>query len=197
MSLTLYDFPLSANSYRVRLCLALFGLTYQKRLINLVAREHLAEAFKEINPLSQVPVINDDGLIIRESHAIVLYLAESYAPQWLPNDVIGRARVMQWMFFDASELHNGVGLARNFFAFGLGSDGEAPRARATRALAALDGALVASPWVIGDSPTLADLACYPFTTVLHEARIDQAQYPAIAAWRERIEHLPGYLAMDQ
>ena len=75
----LYDYALSGNCYKVRLLLTFLGLKYEKTLIDFYPGfEHRADAFLEINPLGQLPVIRDDSEIIRDAQAILVHLAANY-----------------------------------------------------------------------------------------------------------------------
>lgn len=195
MSMILYDFPLSANCWRVRLVLSVYGVAYERRTVDLTRGAHLSREYRAVNPLGQTPALVADGEVIRDSHVICLYLGERFGAPYWPADPQLRRAIAAWMFFDASDLHGGVGLARNHYLFGVGADGDGPRARGERALGAMERTLRAQPWLCGENPTLADLACYPFAALMHEARIDPAGFPHVAAWRERIAALPGYAPM--
>lgn len=195
MATRLYDFAHSANSYRVRLLLALLRVEHDVQKVDLLTRAQHDPEFLALNPLGQVPVLVEDGEVISDSHVIILHLAERHGSAYLPADPAERRAVLQWLFFDANELHNGIGLARNFFAFGVGRDGEGPRERGVRGLRLLDNALGPSDWLVGGAPTLADIACYPLTTVVKQAGIDPAPFENVARWQGRIEALDGYVPM--
>jgi glutathione S-transferase len=196
MQRVLFGFPLSGNSYRARLCLHLLGLPYQERIVNLIAREHRSPEFLARNPLGQVPVLVDDERTVRDSHAIISYLASSYGGErWYPSDPYERALVEQWLYFDANELHNGIGYARNHFAFGIPWDGEAARKRGVTALAVLEQRLAAQDWLELGRPTLADIACFPLVALAEDARIPLAELPAVRGWLDRVRALPGFVPM--
>lgn len=81
--ITLYDHPRSGNCYKVRLFLSLIGLSSRREFIDVLARKNQTEAFERISAWRQVPAIDDGGLTLWDSHAILLYLAQKHAPQWL------------------------------------------------------------------------------------------------------------------
>lgn len=192
MSTVLYVSPLSANSYRAKLVLDLLGVSHETRKVDLRTGEHRRQPFLSLNPLGHVPVLDEDGRIIRDSHAIVFHVAQRHGKPWLPDAV--HAEILQWLFFDATELHHGIGLARNQFHFGIPTNLEAAQSRATKAMGVLEARLKAHDWLVGDSPTLADLACYPFVSIRDQAGIHGA-WPALEAWSRRIETLPGFRSM--
>jgi glutathione S-transferase len=196
MTRVLYGFPLSGNSYRVRLVLQLLELPFEDRLVNLATGAQRQPEFLARNPLGQVPVLIDGARVLRDSHAIVGYLASSYGPDaWYPGDPYERALIQQWMFFDANELHNGIGYARNHFTFGIPWDGEAARKRGIAALAVLEQRLAARDWLELDRPTLADITCFPLVALSEDAKISLAAFPSIQAWLQRVRALPGFVPM--
>lgn len=178
----LYAFPWSANSHRVRLMLSLLRLDFQEKTVDLAAGEHRRPDFLALNPLGQVPVLVDGDAVLRDSHAIVWYLARKYddARDWLPDDPADTARILQWLFLDANELHNGIGYARNHVSFGARCDLEAAQARA---------------WLELEYATLADIACYPLVSVAHEAGLKLDESPNVGRRLRRVEVLPGFVAM--
>src|SRR3954468_12725498 len=82
---------------RVQWALEETGLPYRVHAVDHTGGEHQSEEYRQLNPFMQVPVIDDDGFILSESGAIVLYLAEK-AGRLIPGDVQGRTRVTQWCF---------------------------------------------------------------------------------------------------
>ncbi len=79
------------------------GLPYRVHALDHTGGELDGEAFSQISPFHQAPVIDDDGYVVAESAAVVLYLAEK-AGKLIPNDVQGRTRVVQWCFAAVSTL---------------------------------------------------------------------------------------------
>ena len=73
------------------------GLPYRVHALDHTAGELDGDAYSRISPFRQVPVIDDDGFVVAESAAVVLYLAEK-AGKLIPSDVQGRTRVVQWCF---------------------------------------------------------------------------------------------------
>jgi glutathione S-transferase len=100
----LYEFA-PTRSIRVRWTLQELGLDFEAVTVNLVTGEHHAPAFLTINPAGKVPVLVDGDLVISESVAIVLYLAEKYADRgFTPTALAEKGRFYQWLMFAATEL---------------------------------------------------------------------------------------------
>src|SRR5437773_7443495 len=100
----LYEFA-PTRSIRVRWTLQELGVDFEAVTVNLVAGEHRRPAFLKLNPAGRVPVLVDDDLVLTESVAIVLYLAEKYSDKGLiPIDLKERAQVNRWLLFAATEL---------------------------------------------------------------------------------------------
>jgi glutathione S-transferase len=79
--------------------------------------------------------------------------------------------------------------------FKFNVDQELARKIADGALGVLEGRLKDRDWLVGSSPTIADLACYPYTALAYEGGYDLAPYKAVQAWIKRVEALPGYVGM--
>jgi glutathione S-transferase len=104
MKMKLYEFA-PTRSIRVRWTLQELGVDYESIPVNLVAGEHLRPEFLKINPAGKIPVLVDGDLVLTESVAIVLYLAEKYSDKGLaPTDLKERAQVHRWLLFAATEL---------------------------------------------------------------------------------------------
>lgn len=192
----LYDFTLSGNCYKIRLMLSLLGLEYRAVPVNLFEREHKQDAFLRLNPFGQVPVLADDGLVVRDSQAILVYLARQYGgTQWLPEDATGLAEVMPWLFTAANEIARGPAAARLHRKFGRELDYDNALTISAEIMGILEERLQHRTWLALDRPTIADVACFPYLALAHEGGIDTADYPALQAWFERIRALPGYVGM--
>ncbi len=109
----LYDFELSGNAYRIRLMLALLGLKYESVPLKLMQGEQRQPEFLKLNPRGQVPTLDDDGTVVWDSLAILVYLARKYGGEkWLPLDAEGMAEVMQWLAVMENEVLYGLARAR-------------------------------------------------------------------------------------
>jgi len=193
MTRILFAHPLSANSRRVRIMLSILKLPFEERLVDLARGEQRRPELLALNPNGQVPVLVDDELTLWESHAILVYLARRYGDEsWLPVEPKELYLVLRWLFFDANELHNGIGMARNHFMFKVPLDGEAALRRARHSASLVEAHLAGRTWLELERPTLADLACAPFFAVAEEGRVPLAEFPRVTAWLDRC----GALAND-
>jgi glutathione S-transferase len=188
----LHDYAASGNCYKVRLLLALLRQPYERVPVDIFAGETLTDEFAALNPARTTPVLElDDGEALPESAAILWYLAEGTA--FLPDDRLARAQVLRWLCFERA-LTPAVAGARFQVMTGR-TDDETPflLANGRRHLATLDRRLADRHWVVLDAPTIADLALFSYTHVAEDAGFDLAGHPAIRAWIDRVESLPGYV----
>jgi glutathione S-transferase len=194
--LKLYGFPLSGNCHKVRLLLSMLELTHETVSVDMMAAEHRSAEFLEINPLGQVPALRDRDLVLRDSQAILIYLAQSYGGEtWLPGSPKDMARVVQWLFSAANEIQHGPGGARLAVRFNVSVDLRGAQAIAHKILGIMDSELTDRDWLELDRPTIADLACYPYVALAPEGEVSLAPYPSVRAWIRRVEDLPGYIGM--
>jgi glutathione S-transferase len=194
--LRLYDYAASANCYKARLLLAQLGLPYERVSVDIFAGESTKPAYLAKNPAGRTPVLElDSGETIAESNAILLYLGEG--TPFVPDDLLGRARVWQWLFFEQNLFEPNVGTVR-FWRL-TGRDEARPEVFAARvesaraALGTLDAGLERRDFLLGRRYTVADVSLYAYAHVAGEAGIDMAAYPAIAAWLGRVEGTPGFM----
>ncbi|KAB7780352.1 glutathione S-transferase [Xanthomonas sp. LMG 12459] len=191
-----YSAPLSGHAHRVRLFLSLLGLPFETIDVDLAAGAQRQPAFLALNPLGQIPVIDDSGRVLADSNAILVYLAKRYGhPQWLPDEPLGAATVQRWLSYAAGPIAYGPAAARLATAFGMPLDLAAARRTATRLLDAIDQELVDTPFAAGAQPTIADIAGYTYIAHAPEGGIALEPYPQVRAWLARIEALPGFVAL--
>ena len=196
-TLTLYDLDRSGNCYKIRLLLAMLGLPYARINVDTTAGESQTAEFKRLNPRGQIPVLVDDDTVVWDSMAILVYLARRYgSEQWLPVDALGEARVMQWLAVSENELLYGLARARVTVLFNRPFNLDQCHADARPGLEALEERLGAEPWLAADHVTIADLACYPYVALAGEGRFSLEPYPAVRAWLQRVEALPGWVPMQ-
>jgi maleylpyruvate isomerase len=203
VTLRLFSYWRSSCSWRVRIGLALKGLAYESRAVNLLAGEQHEEAHLARSPLGQVPVleVEEDGRTLRlvQSMAILEWLEERFAePPLLPADLAGRARVRAL----AEHVNAGIQPLQNAIVLKLlrekapGWDRAWARLHIGRGLAALERAVSdggAGRFCHGDAPGLAD--CY-LVPQLYNARrfdVDLAPCPTL----RRIEEACAALAPFQ
>jgi glutathione S-transferase len=192
----LYRHPLSGHCHRVELFMSLLGLPYETEDVDLAAGAHKAPDFLELNAFGQVPVVRDGDLVLADSNAILLYLAERYAPgRWWPSDPVQAAAVQRWLSAAAGDLASGPATARLITVFGRKAEPEPVIARAHALFKVIEGTLGASRFIAGDNPTIADIALYSYTAHAPEGNVSLEPYPRLKAWLARIEALPGFVPM--
>ena len=194
--MTLYEFALSGNSHKIRLMLSLLGLDYRSVIVNGSERQQKSVDFLSMNPFGQVPVLTDDAVIVRDSQAILVYLARKYGnEQWLPNEATALAEVAAWLSTAANEVSMGPNRLRLHYKFGRAINSEESRQTAINLLNILQGRLEKYEWLATDHLTIADIAIYPYIALAPEGRLDLESYPAVTGWVSRIQALPGYVGM--
>jgi len=192
----LYDLEVSGNCYKVRLFLALLGLDYQKTDVDFMAGAHKSSAMLTLNPFGELPVLVDGNTVLRDSQAILVYLAiREDRIDWLPRGAAQMADVMQWMMVAESEIARGPNDARLHDKFGFEIDVEVARIKAEKITSILETHLTERDWLCGDAPTIADIACFPYIALSHEGGVSLEPYPAVRAWIDRIKGLSGFVSM--
>ena len=192
----LHRFRLSGHSHRVELMLSLLRLPVE--IIDVPTGGQKSEAFLAMNRFGQVPVIEDDGYVLADSNAILVYLATRYDPsrRWYPADAQGAAEVQRWLSVAAGPLFSGPAVARLVGLFDAKHDLARAHATAAAVLSTMDAHLAeAGPFFVGQTPTIADVALYSYTAHAPEGHVSLAPYPALRAWIERIEALDGFVPM--
>ncbi len=178
----LYDLELSGNSYRVRLLLSLLGLKHELVTVNLMKGEHREPWFLKLNPRGQVPTLEDDGTVVWDSMAILVYLARKYGGEkWLPVDAKEMAEVMQWLAVMENETLYGLGKARLICKFKFPGNLEDAQLLGRKGLDVLEQRLAAHQWLALDHLTIADIGCFPYVALASEGEIRLDAYPACAA----------------
>lgn len=192
-----HGFAKSGHSHRAELMLRLLDLPFERREIDLPGGEQRSEAFLKLNPFGTVPVIDDNGEIIADSCAILVYLATKYDPSglWLPRDAYGAAQIQRWLSVAQGPVFNGPCRARLITVFGRDFDYALAKTTAEKLLGALDGELAAKTFLVNERPTIADVALYTYIAHAPEGGVALAPHENIVAWLRRIEALPGFTAM--
>jgi glutathione S-transferase len=175
---------------------SLAGIPVEQVHVELAAGEHKKPDFLAINPFGQVPVLDDDGVIVADSNAIMVYLAKKFGrSDWLPEDAAGAARVQRWLSVAAGQIAFGPAAARLITVFGSTSfKADEVIARAHAVLKLIEAELRGSDFIAADRPTIADVALYSYVARAPEGNVDLSAYAAVKAWLKRVEALPGFVA---
>lgn len=193
----LYSNRESGHSYKVALALALMGVPFEQRAVDLnLPRERRPEDFRRVSLFGEVPVLVDgDGLAVCQSNAILDHLARRYGALDGATPA-ARTRVREWLSWEANRIAMSLPHLRFSRRFTpAGEMLEAYWAARTQAdLERLDRSLRDDAFLAGDAPTVADVSCCGYLFWADQAGVDLAPWPALAAWLDRIRSLPGWQA---
>ena len=192
----LYSFELSGNCYKIRLFLSLLNMDCEIVPIHIPSGEQKSAEFLQINPLGELPVLEDDDVTLRDSQAILVYLALKYGNEdWLPTAPNEMARVIQWLSTACNEIAHGLADARFHKKFNIEFDFNKAHEIARAILTAIDQHLEDKDWLELGRVTIADIACFPYIALAHEGDVSLDPYPNIQQWIARIKELPNFVAM--
>ncbi len=197
----LYDYLPSGNGYKVRLLLTQLDIPYELIEIDILEGESRTADFLAKNPNGRVPLVEmEDGTLLPESNAIMFFFAEG--TPFLPDDRLGRARVLQWMFFEQYSHEPNIAVARFWLTHGE-LDAEHRRllpqkqAQGYAALDVMERRLEGNDYLVDGGYGIADIALYAYTHVAHEGGFQLANYPAIRAWLARVEAQPRHIPITK
>ncbi|THV12495.1 glutathione S-transferase family protein [Rhizobium rhizophilum] len=190
----LYYLPLSGHAHRAVLFLSLLGQKAELIEVDLANGEHRTPEYLKLNPFGQVPVLDDGGFVVNDSNAILVYLAMKLGRKdWLPDDLGTVARIQKWLSVAAGEIAYGPCAARLITVFGADFRAEEVIARAHRILKLIEQTLEQHSFIIGEKPTIADVALYSYIVGAPEGNVDLMPYANVRQWLARIEALPGFV----
>lgn len=196
--LRLYRYCMSGHCHRVELFLSVLGLPVELVEVDLLAGAHMVPAFTVINPLAQVPVLKDDCVLLSDSNAILVYLAQKYGgKRWWPDTPEQVALLQRFLSLAAGELAFGPALARRSVRFGVDIDRPAVHALAARLLGFMETHLQGADFLVGAQSSIADIACYTYVAHATEGGIDLDAYTALQRWLGRVEDIPGFIPFAQ
>jgi glutathione S-transferase len=195
--LKLHRFALSGHCHRVELLLSLLGLPVELIDVDLKAGAHKRPEYLKLNPLGQVPALEDGSVVLSESTAMLVYLASRYDAhgQWLPREPVPAAEVARWLSVAAGPLAHGPAAARARVLFGSPADETKVKAMAAQLFDVMDQHLAGRPFLVGERPTIADVALYAYTAHAPEGGVSLEPYRHIRAWIERVRALPRFVPM--
>ena len=190
--LILHGTELSGHSHRVELLMRMLDLDYRFEAAPASVRR--TPAFLALNPLGQIPVLQDGDLTLADSNAILVYLAKRYdaGGRWLPEEPLAAARVQRWLSIAAGEVMYGPAIARMITQWNYPADLARAKEVAGRLLPFMDEHLHARHFLAAEHPTVADLACYSYVAHAPEGGISLDGYGSVRAWLRRIETLPRF-----
>jgi glutathione S-transferase len=191
----LYWHPLSGHAHRAQLFLSLIGAKFDLVEVDLAKGAQKTPDFLKLNSFGQVPVLDDDGVIVCDSNAILVYVAKKLGKtDWLPEDAKCAAAVQRWLSVAAGQIAFGPAAARLITVFNAPYNPEEVINRAHAILGLIEADLSGKNWIAGGShPTIADVALYSYIARAPEGNVDLAQYPAVLGWLKQVEGMPGFV----
>lgn len=195
--LLLYGIKMSGHVHRVELLLRMLDLPFE--YVQADAEVRASDTFRRLNPLGQIPVLQDGDVTVADSTAILVYLCKRYAPDspWLPDGAEPAAAVQRWLSIASNELANGPAAARAAALFKAPNDVVRAHAVAQRLLAFMEAHLAGRDFLAAGHPTIADLACYAYIARAPEGGVSLDAVPTIRQWLARVEALPGFVPMPE
>ncbi len=192
----LHCFAQSGNAYKAALMLELCKAEWEPVWVDFFNGATRGAAFAGLNEMAEVPVLEHNGKTITQSGVILDYLATSLA-RFAPGSADARREVLRWTLWDNHKLTGNIATYRFMTNF-LAPEKRVPEViaflggRMGAALKVLEAHLTGRSWIVGTAPTTADLSCVGYMFYGPEFGFDDARFPAITAWRDRIAALPGW-----
>jgi len=195
----LFDYLDSGNGFKVRLLCAQLGLEYEWTELDIDKGETRTPEFLALNPNGRIPTLAlDNGVHLAESNAILWYLAEGTS--FVPESKLGRAQVLQWMFFEQYSHEPYVATPRyivRHLAIDHPMRNELPGrlAKGRAALAVMEQHLADRSFFVEDCYSIADIALYAYTHVAEDGGHDLQPYASVRAWLQRVAQQPDYIRL--
>jgi len=191
---TLYCFAQSGNAYKPALMLELAGADWSPRHVDYFHGETRTPAYRAINVMGEVPVLEHDGRRLSQSGVIMDYLGERY-PQFGARDGDERRELLRWLLFDNHKLTSYTATYRFMRTFVKDPNRDVLlefRKRAETAWGILDAHLQGRRYVAADRLTIADLSLCGYVFWPEEIGVDWDRYPHLRDWIARLRDEPGW-----
>jgi len=196
----LYSWP-TPNGQKVQILLEELGIEYRATPVNILRGEQFEPNFLEFSPNGKIPaIIDSDGagsksITVFETGAILQYLAEKHG-QFIPSDVAGRTQVLEWLFFQCSNLGPMLGQATHFRRYAAEPVPYAVTrytTEATRLYGVLERRLTGRDWIAANEYGIADMASFPWICRHRRQGQDLNTFPNLKAWLARVSERPAVL----
>lgn len=203
--LVLHEYSPSGNCYKIRLTAALLGIPVERREYDILKGETRTPQFlAEISPNGRIPVLQIGARFLAESNAACVWVAQD--SRLIPTDRFDHADMLRWMFWEQYSHEPNIATLRFWLAF-VGeaqlTDVQRAQIRAKQeagkaALQLMDDHLAKQHWLVGDQPSLADIALFAYTHVAEEGGgFELNHYPSVRRWIGAIESLPGFVGIGE
>jgi len=176
------------------------GLEYRAHGINITKGDQHTDDFLAISPNGKIPaIVDDDGpggepISLFESGAILIYLAEKTGSPLLPTDPRERYSVLQWLMFQMGGVGPTYGQAHHFLKF---AKEDVPYGKkryhdeTKRLYGVMDTRLASSPFIAGETYSIADISIYPWVARFEFHQVDLGEFPAVKAWFDSLSGRPA------
>jgi GSH-dependent disulfide-bond oxidoreductase len=192
----LYSWP-TPNGQKVQILLEELGLDYAARPVNILRGEQFSPEFLTISPNNKVPAIVDEeaGVSVFETGAIMLYLADK-AGKLVPANGPGRVEVLEWLFFQCSNLGPMLGQVTHFKRYAAEPVPyaiERYSREALRLYGVMERRLESRDWLAAGIYTIADVAAFPWICRHRRQGVPLEQFPAVKRWLDSLSSRPAVL----
>jgi GST-like protein len=194
MATTLYTAP-TPNGWKISIALEEMGLPYDVRVIDFAANEQKSDWYVKLNPNGRIPTLVDDGFAMFESGAILIYLAEKTG-KFLPRDVQGRSRVIQWLMFQMSGVGPMMGQANVFLRYfpeKIQAAIDRYQREVTRLFGVIDRELAGNQFIAGDY-SIADIALWPWVSGYEWSGVSVEEFAHLKRWLAEVGDRPAVQA---
>ncbi|MEY2943994.1 MAG: hypothetical protein RLY97_2008 [Pseudomonadota bacterium] len=194
MSITLYT-AATPNGWKISIALEEMGLPYEVKLIDFASNEQKSDGYVALNPNGRIPALVDDGFALFESGAIMIYLAEKTG-KFLPSDVQGRSRVIQWLMFQMSAVGPMMGQANVFLRYfpeKIQPAIDRYQREVTRLFGVMDAQLASHEYIAGDY-SIADMALWPWVSGHDWSGVSLDGFDHLQRWLKAVGDRPAVQA---
>ncbi len=198
MTIKLYCFGESGNAYKAALTLELSDLEWEPVFVDFFNGAGRSPAFLDLNPMGEVPVMQDGDITLSQSGVIQDYVS-SKSGKLGGRSAAERREIMRWQFWDNHKMSSPAGMTR--FLVNFLPEDKRPKeviaftqARLQKAYKILDDALAGHSWLVGDNLTIADISCCGYLFYPEPFGFERSDWPNIDGWLTRISEVPGWKA---
>ena len=189
---TLFGSFTSSSTYKPMLYLALSGMPFSFRTVNLKNGVQREAAYLAVNRYGQVPALRHRGLTIVQSNVILDYLARTTG-HFEGGTEQDRWTAREWLSWETDAITN-VAKVRHFSRFRTVDPAVMDhfRPQAEAALTFIDNALDGRRWLVGETCTIADIGCLGRMVFMAEGGLDIARWPNVVRWSDQLKAMPGF-----
>jgi glutathione S-transferase len=194
MSITLYTAP-TPNGWKISIALEEMGLPYEVKVIDFATNEQKSDWYVKLNPNGRIPALLDDDFALFESGAILIYLAEKTG-KFLPRDVQGRSRVIQWLMFQMSGVGPMMGQANVFLRYfpeKIQAAIDRYQREVTRLFGVMDKQLGTLEYIAG-TYSIADMALWPWVSGYEWSGVSVDEFAHLKRWLTLVGGRPAVQA---